>query len=73
METIRTTKMKRLCNITNDLLGEMVKENHVELSKYQTLNSLFASLISDLLNAVQFPYKSYQVNSKAITFWASNE
>ncbi len=56
LDTARTAKMKSLYEITNVLLGEMVKENHVELSNYlkpkkcKTLNEVYEQALSSLCN-----------------------
>src|SRR5450759_3368470 len=48
--------MKRLYAITNGLLSEMIKENHIDLSKYlepqacKTLNEVYEQALSSLCN-----------------------
>ena len=56
MDTVRTAKMKSLYEITNGLLSEMVKENHIEPSKYlkpkdcKTMNDVYEQALSSLCN-----------------------
>jgi hypothetical protein len=56
LDTVRTDKMKRLYAITNGLLSEMIKENHIDLSKYlepqacKTLNEVYEQALSSLCN-----------------------
>ena len=56
MDTVRIAKMKRLYEITNGLLSEMVKENPIELSRYlkpescKTLNDVYEQALSSLCN-----------------------